>query len=651
MILLGHLLTLIGTIVTLVAMCFIISLFPVEVPSPESIASIVAVFSEEVSPEPMERRMFLASVVTLPGIIWGWHLLWNKIISGMTVAGVHRICGRLLCGVVIGLLWYGYLVRDEGRLFVELLASGGIWYACCGIVAIGLCLGLLRHDARLLSWINKFFWGVVTALLFSIFAYSLYDRTTVSDIHMYTVHFNVIFHSMVQVFLGKALLVDFVHQYGLYPHFLEPLFRLVGLDFLSFTVLIGILTVVSFLLLLRTMFLITGNRTIVLLGFLALVTGGYLSKIMMGYDPYFQYFPLRTIFPAATACLIAEYLKNRSSALFYCLYGVASCAILWNPETGIIALIAVLLTTLYDQYSLHGLSSGLRHMAKGLAVFVCVIILFSGYMYFRYGVLPEYGEMLRYSRIFYGIGFFMIPMVPLHPWNIVAVIYIAGLTWGLGALVNRTVTYRTTMVTFLSLLGIGLFAYYQGRSHIEVLVLCTYPAYMLLTVFTDTLFSLGKKIRSARVAALCGITLMVFVSGGIYNAVNVLYFGEAGITDRFALYRDGLESKVMRRANFIKERTSPGEEVLILSGHSGLFHLVSRTTNPVRIPSIMEVVLQDDFQRLLDYVDRGPCSKLFVDGGVYKTADYKKLRKILTEKYAYGGVSIDRNIGMYVRVR
>jgi hypothetical protein len=652
-VLLRYILTVLGTLITLVSLCALVGLFPIEFPSRKSIASLIFVFLGDVRPEPMERRMFLASVASLPFIVTAWHLFWKNVTDRMTPVYISRVFLWVSGSAIVAFLFYLFQIRAEAAFFVRMIAAGAGWYVYCTLTAGGICFLLYRDEKRSLFWVNILLGICAAILLLSVFLYCLYDNTTVSDDYMYSIHFNVIFHSMVQVFLGKELLVDFVHQYGLYPHFLEPLFRITGLSLVSFTATMGGLTVLTFLLILRTLLLLKVNRTIALLGFLALVSGGYIAKIMSSHDPYFQYFPLRTIFPVIAAWALVRYLTIRSTARFLTLYVVASSAILWNPETGIVVMIAVLLTTLYDEFSRHDLRNGVLVLCKAACVSAVVIAVFSGYLYLRYGVFPDYRELIRYMQIFYGIGFYMLPMLPLHPWNLVAIVYIAGLVWGSGALINGTVTHRTSVVTFLSLLGIGLFSYYQGRSHNEVLLLCIYPAFMLLTIFADSLLALETGFTTARMAALGCVIFLVFVAGGLYRGLQTLYFGEVGIVRRYESHRKGIPSEVMNRAGFIKDRTRRGEEVLILSGHSGLFHLVSQTTNPIHIPSVQETVLVEDYQRILSYVDQGPCRKLFIDvwDMAYNNPSYGKLREILAARYVSDGMTADLGLAMFVRVR
>lgn len=66
-------------------------------------------------------------------------------------------------------------------------------------------------------------------LLLGILLFNVLGPEHIQNIEIFWFSFNAFFYSAVQVFSGKELLVDFVNHYGLYPHFLEPLFHLVGL--------------------------------------------------------------------------------------------------------------------------------------------------------------------------------------------------------------------------------------------------------------------------------------------------------------------------------------------------------------------------------------------------------------------------------------
>lgn len=646
------LLTVLCTTASVVVLCLLATLVPVQVPTPDELSRIVYISLASVKPEPLERRMFLLSVITLPAVIFCWNRFWERFLGGRDGKQVRRnvtwACAALFCSLGV----FCWVTRDELAFFVRGKSSGIIWWFAVALLAGGICLSLVRGEKLLLRIVDAALAITVAILVSTIFLYGLSDLSTVTDSYAFTNHFNVIFHAVVQVFQGKELLQDFMHQYGLYPHFLEPLLKLTGLGVFTFTAVMGILTVFTLVLILRTMLAATTSRTVALLGFLATISFCYAFKVMAAYDPYFQYFPLRTIFPALAAWLMVGFVTKRSAVRFAVLYVASASAVLWNPETGIVVMIAVLLTTLYDAYPRVGLRGGLVSVGKGAGIASAVMVLFSGYMHVRYGSVPDYAELIRYIKLFYVTGYFMLPMPVLHPWNIVALVYIAGLAWGIGAVVNGNVTDRTTVVTFLSLLGIGLFAYYQGRSHNEVLLLCSYPAFMLVTINSDRLLVRGRGCRTAFCTGMAGVVFLAVVAGGLWRGGLFLLAGPFGIVQRYAASRSAEPSEVMKRAEFVRNNTARGEEVLILSTHSGIYHLASQTTNPVRIPSILEIVLTEDYLRILDHLENVSCRKIFVDYWLMaEDGPEKELRTILASRYAPVSMTPDLSLVLYARVR
>ncbi len=646
------LLTVLCTAATVTTLCFLVSFLPVQIPSPGELARIVYVPLADVKPEPLERRMFLLSVLMLPGVLFCWDRLWKMILGRWTSERVYRLVVWTVVGSFCAIILHLWGARDEWGYFVRGKSAGAVWFAVVSLTAGGICLPLVRRDRRALGFVNAALYAAVAFLLTLIFLYGLSDLSTVDDSFVFTNHFNVIFHAVVQVFQGKELLADFIHQYGLYPHFLEPLLKVTGLGVFTFSTVMGGMTLLSFYFLLRTLLAAATLRTVALLGFIATVSFCYVFKAMTAYDPYFQYFPLRSFFPTLAAWLVTGYVTNRSMPRFVALYVVAGCAVLWNPESGIVALTAVLLTTLYDAYPRTGLRGSLISAGAGAGIAATVIALFSGYMLLRYGYLPDYAELIRFIRLFYVTGYFMLPMPVFHPWNLVALIYIAGLAWGIAALADGKVTRRATVVTFLSLLGIGLFTYYQGRSHNEVFPLCIYPAFMLMAIFIDRLLERGRDNRIALGTGLCGVVLLIFIAGGLYKGGLSLIYGPFGIATRYETYRRTEPSELMKRVEFVRKNTGKGEEVLILSTHSGIYHLESQTTNPVRIPSILEIVLTEDYRRILQYLEDASCRKLFVDGWLLSEDEpVKELRTLLGGRYAPVSMTPDLKLIMYSRVR
>lgn len=106
---------------------------------------------------------------------------------------------------------------------------------------------------------------------------------------------NAVYYSQTQVYAGIPMLVDhFTNTYGFYPHFLNPVFQVAGLDVSSFTFVMSLLIVLSFICLYFVLRFSTKNDLIRILGFVSVMFFPYISihtQSLTDYDSYFAAFP------------------------------------------------------------------------------------------------------------------------------------------------------------------------------------------------------------------------------------------------------------------------------------------------------------------------------------------------------------------------
>jgi hypothetical protein len=197
----------------------------------------------------------------------------------------------------------------------------------------------------------------------------------------------------------------------------------------------------------------------------------------------------------------------------------------------------------------------------------------------------------------------MLPMPRFGLWVPVLVVYAAALLLSLAALREGDDTPRARIHFFLSVLGLGLFSYYQGRSVVGNLMAAGYPAILIVVLFTGELYRRmpSRPPAAEQLLALALLTLLGF-SVPALAAVTPAWIGI--IAEKVRVTRRGGESEVLRDARFLRTYVRPGQEVVIMSYNSGLHHLLTRTTNPLDIPGDSELVLRRDFDRQADYAAR-----------------------------------------------
>jgi len=188
-------------------------------------------------------------------------------------------------------------------------------------------------------------------------------------------------------------------------------------------------------------------------------------------------------------------------------------------------------------------------------------------------------------------------MTAVHPWNMVALAYAGGLLYAFVHLAERRPTPRSLCVFHLSVLGAGIFSYFQGRSHNGSLAIVSYPAIILAVFFLDRLLGdRAGKVRMGRLAAV-GLSLFALALSVVGMARIAPAFLRAGRDQAIAILKPR-ETSVTRAARFVKDHTRPGEEVLMVSYLSGIFHLESRTLSPRGI-----VALPDRLVPIAAYAD------------------------------------------------
>jgi hypothetical protein len=607
-------------------------------------------------PEPLERILFLTGVLTWPVLLFltykaARRVLLERDIPEAAVDNADVVLKTGLAASLLALLWLD-LWKTNYYMLGKSVALG----LPASLIALFSCVALAitiadaergRVKGLVTRKLSAFASFMAPATILGIVLFSVYDLNIISHTGTYVEHLNAVLHAVAQVYNGKELLVDLPHQYGMYPHFLEPLFKVTGLTMISFTTVMGLLTGVALYLLYRFMNEISDNRIVARFGFCAVVYYGYLfSKINYNFDQYFQYHPIRFLFPAASIYLCYLYFKTRSTILYRSMFLLGSMAIYWNLDTGIVIFFSWILVLLYQEYSGHNFKNMVVHLVKGIIVFSVFSALFNFYLYLRYGSIPDYASFLDYQKIFYTYGYAMLPMKLFGPWNLVIAMYLAGIVYAIARSeeLPGDCSLKGVMVFYCAILGTGLFAYYQGRSHDLNLAMVCYPAVIIAAIFCDTLLtSFRLKPCGYAKAAFCVLMgFFLFCSASLVKNVPAL---AADTALRLRLAASGEVTETNSRAAFVMQQTRRGGEMLILSSLSGIYYMVSGATCPIKIPGPTELFLKEDYNKICNYIKSDSCAYLIYDANFIHSNPHKRqIADLVSECFDIAGASADGSI-------
>ncbi len=370
------------------------------------------------TPEPVEFMQYVLGVLCSPIFI----LLSYLVSSFLVNKNLHSINDhtyKIILFVEIDILvWLIYksfqasnFLHISGFLGNESIVVLYPWEYTTLIFPVSIILWVYLSSFKI---VDNLIWLFCAYLIVVILCFNIFNlETHLPSVH----HFNVVFYSISQILQGKTLLVDLTSQYGLYGSFLEPIFRLLGLSVLNFSVVMALLVSLSFVLILLFLNRIIHNKIVVLLGFASVSFYNYLSFKIGNNDPYFQYHAIRFIFPCLVLYLSIVYYCNQKNKFLYGLIHVISAiSILWNFETGIVVFVSWLAYLAYLEFlheiTIHSLVNSLFKTLYGCSVLLITMSLYVFYTFIRSGCIPDMGKMVFYQSLFSQLGFMTLPMPP-----------------------------------------------------------------------------------------------------------------------------------------------------------------------------------------------------------------------------------------------
>jgi hypothetical protein len=427
--------------------------------------------------------------------------------------------------------------------------------------------------------------------------------------------FCAVYYSMTQVYAGVPLLVGhFTNTYGLYPHFLNLIFQITGLSVFKFSLVMGLMIGLGFILNFYCLKQFVRNNIILLFGMISVIFLPFLDfKIAESYDSIFSFFPIRYIIPCVLLFLATIYLKNKSQAIYRATSVIMALFVLWNPEFGIISYISwILFNTYNDYYNEEGrpaIKKIAAHWVIGAATLIVVFCIYALLIYLFYGSFPGMGKLWSAILIFGKLGFGLLPMTLLHPWNIVALILILGLVYSISKWYKKERSPKASIVFLITMLGIGFLFYFQGRSHDWSLASIAGISMMLLSILGDELWAEIKDkniivLNALFIIFLCIISFSFFeIVTSADKIIGLVYQEEDKKNDALQ------QAEVENNRDFITTHSQLHENiyVLTLSKYQGLYFDATKRRSAFN-PGMIDLFFNSDLTRLENQIIDSPYS-------------------------------------------
>ena len=571
-------------------------------------------------PQPGERLAFLAGVVFLPAALFGLALArrrWEHRLPALR--GFRYGVGALLAAGLAAYIWLAQRTEEYFHVRRNVFFTAPL----LAVPLLPAALAAMRWDLGGRRWVRPLLHAAALGLAGLVgLACVFSDRSPDCGL----LHFTAVFFPVVQVHLGKALLIDCASQYGLYPHLLQPLFAAVGLSVLSFTAVMGLLTAGAYLALWRFLARAAKNRTAAFLGFGTLLFNGWFCFARCAnFDLYFQYMPIRFVFPALLVPLAWRYLRRPGPRLYWGLTALLAVGVLWNLDSGLPALLSwTAMLCFRELFAGAGWRDALRrilgHAAAAGAVLAAVVLLYTVAIRLAYGHFPDYRRFLAYQQIYFMAGYCKTAIPFPGTWVLAALVYLAGFAYAARAATSGRLrdpagrgARRAALVFLLSVLGFGLSSYYQAMCNPMSLMLVWWPALLLLALFLDDLLTRLKERPTAPGAWAAATAIGWFVVGSSCSLIPDVRFVGAAVADRL---RGAADRKVIpqreEEAVLLRRLVPPGGRVLVASAHSALIHLASGRAAPCPA-SLFQMARMEDFRDLGRALADHPSTCVLID--------------------------------------
>lgn len=563
------------------------------------------------NPEPHERTIFLINIfLSFSLILLGTRFVNKNMLHSPTVGG--RVIYAFLAVAFI------FVSTRDPHLNAIVFELGTSWshmvfmcFACAILMILSLSDVFLARRRRK----NYLVFGASAfclTLLVQILPWRIASIREVSLSHTWSISFDAAISSLSQVIGGKTVLADIPSQYGLYPEILSPLFTIFPASVLSVTLIFAALQLVSVLSMQFMIFRFTKSTVLAAVGCLSILVPTCLFLFLSGNreELYFQYFPIRLLFPAVSLLIFYSYCIRRSRALLLVLSIFSGISLAWNLDSGMAVFMAINMWMIARA----AIDSRSREIyIKRLAIYiffsVFTLLAFLAYLSFKASALIDISLFTYYQRIFYGAGFGMIPMpTTLHPWQLIICIYIAGIAVALIAWRKGLCGVVYDIIFYISALGLVLFIYYQGRSHPFCLMMVMWPAFINGIILTERLARVVR-IRREMPHSLFVVMPILFIlsacASAVLNALPVLTRESLKITHKKSIASRQLVSEELEFMN----GTQRGRRCLILSKRQAIYHIELGTSSPAEGPGLVESVLMSDARRLANSIkpERIPC--------------------------------------------
>ncbi len=622
----------------------------------EYILSNFAVPIEDFVAETAEKMSYIVSIICFPITFFLSYLFFKSHIKVFTEKKLKFVIGlEIVLGIIIVFL---------STMFSDFTKY--IYFPTFPSIIIPLIVLLFSYVALIYYTKQQkskpsMFCSLISTIIYSAIIFSLYQIFILYNTPSYTLfhfdlhHFEAYFYPIYKTISGMTPGIDFRNLYGFYPYIYSLFFNfnnisIQGISLFNTILVILILTTLAYIL-----FSNIKNKVIAFLTFNVCLYYSFLVnlRVIPGFGCYcLQNFPHRVFFCMITGAFITAYINLNNEKvkkiLEYIGYIISSVAMFWNFESGIVALAGW--SSLHFYLSLnspHRIKLIAKVFLKTIISILCTFFTIFIVTYIHSSAIINPLGLFFGQFIFYNKGFAMLKMNILEqPFLLVLIVYLISIADSIKAVIEKNISKQDSLKFTFSIIGFGLFTYFQGRSHILCLTACSWPMLILSGILTENYYKKFTQYKDLKNTSPLSIFLKeinfskffilftVFTFVATNNFLYLIYFPQ--YIRKAAI---NAESEFYNTKLFLLRKD---EQYDILTENASYYYTKLKHPNLLPFSDLIDCFFKKDFDNIYKYLKTSN-NKLVVD-------NYTKSR--LEEEYIDQNYILEKqNNGIFIYKR
>ena len=608
-------LSLLITVIVITWILFLIGITP----NTLDIKSIDALFYNSLYfvAEGNEKLMYLVGLLLGPIVfLITYHLI--RILEINPNKKIKKIFSNLFITLIIAFFIYYLFFTDNKYIFhIKILFINTSKYIYILFFIFLLCYILSKKTIKNNKVFNISL--IIISILYLLLISLIYLKTNFFFYYFGGAHhFEAFYYPAYYVYHNMDIGINFTNLYGLYPYYLLPIFKLLGgITILKFTTIYTILLFFISILLLIFLYKYLDNYYISFISFFTILMYYLHQLIVFKEDYYYQYIPHRIIFPIIIFFIVYKILtttdkkQKRFKVLGYIISGMS---LLYNIDSGVVTVITYIGFNLYQyalDYDFKNKKLYLESLKTiGFTILSCLFFIgiLNLTIYFRTGSNLHLASILYGQNIFYKLGFYMIKMKLVHPWIILIFVYLYVLTYSITKLkcFNKNIIQddriKYSLLFTLSLIGLGIFSYYQGRSHMNVFFQVIWPIIIIMAIILDKMnvkkyYKYNYYLREILIVAIFTFYSSILLYNLLYNKNIVALYNPNPYIQKELYNIDSIEKNYhslkekYKKVNLILDYTSQYYSYLNITEYPKLDNPVDWLYNREKIDTTVNYIL------------------------------------------------------------